>query len=54
MKEWQDPYNSFNSMKGLLYAPWYEQIKKWHDYPEVYSPPAPIEASLPTSPILTA
>ena len=31
MKEWNNPYNSFNSMKGLLYSPWYKSIRDWKD-----------------------
>lgn len=39
MKEWVDPYNSFNSNKGLLYSKWYESIERG-----IFLPP--IEASL--------
>jgi MoaA/NifB/PqqE/SkfB family radical SAM enzyme len=39
MKEWEDKFNSFNSMKGLLYANWYKAIARG-----VFLPP--VEASL--------
>lgn len=39
MKEWIDKYNSFNSMKGLLYSEWYKSVKEG-----IFKPP--IEASL--------
>lgn len=39
MKEWTDPFNSFNSMKGLLYRKWMESIIEG-----VFLPP--VEASV--------
>ena len=45
MKEWNNPYNSFNSMKGLLYSPWYKSIRDWKDG-KINKPLPPIEASL--------
>lgn len=44
-KEWQNELNSFNSMKGLLYATWYQQIREWKDR-KVPAPLPPVEASL--------
>ena len=45
IKEWTSPYNSFNSLKGLLYVDWYKAIKEWKDGKRS-APLAPIEASL--------
>lgn len=45
MKEWKNELNSFNSMKGLLYAEWYKRIKEWKKNPDYYPLP-PVEASL--------
>ena len=45
MKEWKTPYNSFNSMKGLLYSSWYQSVKDWKDGRIEMSLP-PVEASL--------
>jgi len=45
MKEWQDPFNSFNSWKGLLYSDWYESIRDWKNK-EIFHPMPPIELSL--------
>jgi len=45
MKEWKNPYNSFNSMKGLLYSRWYNAIREWKDGKRP-APLPPIEASL--------
>ncbi|MCE1245511.1 MAG: radical SAM protein [Firmicutes bacterium] len=39
MKEWSDPFNSFNSMKGLLYRKWMEAIVEGRFLP-------PVEASI--------
>ncbi len=39
MKEWTDPFNSFNSMKGLLYRKWMEAISRGEFLP-------PVEASI--------
>lgn len=39
MKEWTDPFNSFNSMKGLLYRQWMEAILAGDFLP-------PVEASI--------
>ncbi|MCL5035635.1 MAG: radical SAM protein [Chloroflexi bacterium] len=38
-REWTDPYNSFNSLKGLLYRDWMEGILKGEFLP-------PVEASI--------
>ena len=45
MIEWTNPYNSFNSWKGLLYSEWYQAIKDWKD-DKRKEPLSPIEASL--------
>jgi len=45
MKEWDNWFNSFNSAKGLLYAPWYQAIRDWKDGKRK-APLPPIEASL--------
>jgi molybdenum cofactor biosynthesis enzyme MoaA len=45
MKEWKSPYNSFNSWKGMLYAPWYQAIRDWKDG-NAKVPLPPVEASL--------
>lgn len=45
MKEWKNEFNSFNSMKGLLYAPWYQTIKHWGQG-DTSIPLAPVEASV--------
>ena len=47
MKEWskKNEFNSFNSWKGLLYAPWYQSIADWKEH-KISAPIAPIEASL--------
>jgi MoaA/NifB/PqqE/SkfB family radical SAM enzyme len=45
IKEWTSPYNSFNSMKGLLYTDWYKAIKEWQDGHRL-APLPPIEASV--------
>ena len=45
--EWSkvNQFNSFNSMKGLLYKDWYDAIKAWKDGYRM-SPRPPIEVSL--------
>jgi MoaA/NifB/PqqE/SkfB family radical SAM enzyme len=47
MKEWskKNEFNSFNSWKGLLYAPWYQSTVDWKDH-KIKAPIAPVEASL--------
>jgi MoaA/NifB/PqqE/SkfB family radical SAM enzyme len=45
MKEWNNPYNSFNSLKGLLYLDWYKSIKDWKEGHRL-APLPPVEASL--------
>ena len=45
VREWTNPYNSFNSFKGLLYADWYKSIREWQDGHRL-SPLPPIEASI--------
>jgi len=35
MKEWTDPFNSFNSLKGLLYRKWMEGIASGEFLPPV-------------------
>jgi len=47
MKEWskKNELNSFNSYKGLLYAPWYQSIRDWKDGKRS-APLPPVEASL--------
>jgi len=45
MREWKDKFNSFNSEKGLLYAPWYQAIKNWKDGKRD-APLPPVEVSL--------
>ena len=45
VKEWNNELNSFNSMKGLLYAPWYQSIRDWKDG-KIPAPLPPVEASL--------
>ena len=45
VKEWESWFNSFNSAKGLLYAPWYQAIKEWKDGKRL-APLPPVEASL--------
>jgi len=47
MKEWskKNQFNSFNSMKGLLYSKWYEAIVEWRDGKKD-APLPPIEVSL--------
>ena len=44
-KEWNNPFNSFNSWKGLLYSPWYQSIRDWKDG-KIKAPMPPVEASL--------
>ncbi|KKM92797.1 hypothetical protein LCGC14_1214890, partial [marine sediment metagenome] len=47
-KEWTNPYNPMNSLKGLCYFEHYKKIIGWHEWKNEL--PAPIEASLdPTS-----
>lgn len=50
--EWhnQDKFCSYNSWKGLLYAPWYEAISKWKETKNPLDLKAPIEASIDPSP----
>ncbi len=47
MREWskKNELNSFNSFKGLLYAPWYQSIRDWKDGKRP-APLPPVEASL--------
>jgi cyclic pyranopterin phosphate synthase len=45
IKEWTSPFNSFNSMKGLLYTDWYKAIREWQDGHRL-APLPPIEASI--------
>lgn len=47
MKEWnkKNEFNSFNSWKGLLYAPWYQSIADWKEH-KIPAPLPPVEASL--------
>jgi len=45
MIEWKNEFNSFNSWKGMLYAPWYRAIRDWKDGKRK-SPLPPVEASL--------
>ena len=47
MKEWskKNQFNSFNSMKGLLFKEWYQSIVDWKDGKQL-KPLPPIEVSL--------
>jgi hypothetical protein len=42
--EWKNDLNSFNSMKGLLYAKWYRNIAQWKLNPNI-----PLRAPLESS-----
>jgi MoaA/NifB/PqqE/SkfB family radical SAM enzyme len=45
VKEWSNPFNSFNSWKGMLYQNWYKSIVNWKQFP-FHEPIPPVEASL--------
>jgi hypothetical protein len=45
IQEWQSQWNSFNSMKGLMYAEWYRAILEWMEGKRD-KPLPPIEASV--------
>ena len=45
IREWNNPYNSFNSLKGLLYKDHYLAIKEWKEG-KIKKPLPPIEISI--------
>lgn len=45
VKEWNNEFCSYNSMKGLLYADWYQSVKDWKEG-KILAPLPPVEASI--------